>query len=137
MRTSLVMILVAIGLPALILYSVFFSRPASAPEDREATAEVQQELSEILGSDYRVHQAYGGAELVTVSIVLDPAPANEEERHMRSLNALYDVQSRIGRERSVRIFSGQQGDSGGFRPRSMLFFSAVSQRSEFKSFETQ
>ncbi len=137
MRTSLVMILVAIGLPALIFYSVFFSGPASAPEDMEATTEIQRVLSEILGEDYRIHQVYGGVEQVTVSIVLEPEPADEEEGHMRSLNALYDIQSRIGRERSIRIFAGRKGDSEGFRPRSMLFFSAVSQRSEFKTFETQ
>jgi len=136
-RTSLVMILVAIGLPVLIFYSVFFSGPASAPEDREATAEIQQELLEIVGSDYRVHQAYAGAELVTVNIVFDPEPANEEEGHMKILNALYDIQSRLGRERSIRIFAGQKGDSERFHPRSMLFFSTVSQRSEFKTLGAQ
>lgn len=137
MRTSLMMIFVAIGLPALIFYSVFFSSPASAPEDMEATAEIQQELSELVGEDYRVHQVHGGTEMVTLSIVLEPEPANEEEGHMRSLNALYDVQSRIGRERSIRIFAGRKGDSEGFRPRSLLFFSSVSQRSKFQTFETQ
>ncbi len=137
MRTSLVMILVAIGLPVLIFYSVFFSGPASAPEDMEVSTEIQREFSEILGDDYKVHQAYAGTELVTVSIVFDPEPTNEEEVHMRSLNALYDFQSRIGRDRSIRIFAGRKGDSDGFRPRSMLFFSSVSQRSEFKTLETE
>ena len=137
MRTSLVMILVAIGLPALIFYSVFFSRPAPVPEDVKAAAEIQRELSEILGGDYRVQQSHGGAELVTVSIVFDPEPTSEEESHMRSLNALYDIQSRIGRDRSIRIFAGRKEGSEGFHPHSMLFFSSVSQRSEFQTFETQ
>lgn len=136
-RTSLVMILVAIGLPVLIFYSVFFSSPDAAPENMEAAVEIQRKLSEIPGGDFRVHQVYAGTEQVTVSIVLEPEPANEEEGHMRSLNALYDIQSRIGREKSIRIFAGRERDSEGFRPRSMLFFSAVSQRSEFKTFETQ
>ena len=131
------MILVAIGLPALIFYSAFFSGSDSDPRDLESLVELQNELSEIQGSDYLVHQAYGGAELITASIVLDPVPADEDEAHMRSLNVLYDIQSRIGRERDIRIFAGQTEASAQFRPQSLLFYSSVSQRSEFKSFEAR
>lgn len=131
-RKTILMILLALGLPALIFYNVFFS---SSPPTSEIgdLKEVEQNLQQLEAEGYRLHSVQDDGGVLRINILLNEAPENEEETRMRTLSALYDVQGVIGKERTVSVWSGTPTAGDKLKLHGMAFFSSITENYTFKS----
>lgn len=131
-RLNLIMILMAIGLPIVVFYNIFFSSPAPSPEIA-GFDDLQQSILEIHPSNYRIHSVQNDRGVLRVNIVLTLPPLNDNDTRIAALNALYDMQSAIGRKHTLSVWSAIEETSGHLQFQGMVFFSAITEDTYFKS----
>lgn len=130
-RSSGLMILLGLGLPGIIFYSIFLSN-WSTPQKKSPVVEITQEFTDFIGDDYRIHRVQRSNSGVQAQIVLSPATSDPKEMHLRGLNAQYDFQSRLGREQNLTIVLGQTDETLFFESLALIFFSSSTQQSRFQ-----
>lgn len=129
-RAAGVMILMGLALPGFIFYSIFFAGP-STPGLSEAV-EITEQFDHLAGGDYRVFSVYSAGPTAQAKIILQPPATDNGDMHLRGLNAQYDFQAVLGRERDLGVVVGETDETGGFRPLGMIFYSAATQQSHFR-----
>ncbi|MBI4446728.1 MAG: hypothetical protein HY645_12560 [Acidobacteria bacterium] len=129
---AVVMILFAVGLPVLIFYSIFRTSPDEQPAAEDLT-EIERRLQQDLHEDYQVHSVQADGSVLRVNIVLSEEPASSEALRMRTLDALYDVQDVVGKDRHSSVWTGSALPDGKLRFLGMAFYSSISENYVFKS----
>ena len=132
LRLNLIMMLMAIALPVLVFYNIFFSGPA--PNLKIAGCDdLRQSIIEMQPTNYRIHSVQNDRGVVRVNIVLAVPPLNDEDIRIATLNALYDLQSAIGRKETLSVWSASEETPGQLQFQGMAFFSATTENTHFKS----
>lgn len=129
-RAAGVMILIGLALPGFIFYSIFFAGP-STPGLSE-TVKITEQFDHLAGGDYRVLSVYSAGPTARAKIILQPPASDDGDMHLRGLNAQYDFQAVLGRERDLGVVVGETDETGSFRPLGMIFYSAATQQSHFR-----
>ena len=132
MHMNLIMILMAIGLPALIFYNIFFSGPAPRLEIA-GFDDLRQTILEMQSVNYRIHSVQNDRGVVRVNIVLALPPLSDDDIRVATLNVLYDLQSLIGRKETLSVWSASEETPGQLQFQGMAFFSAITENTHFKS----
>lgn len=126
--------LFAVGLPLVIFYNIFQSAPPSSEKNEgEIQTEIEKWLSQNPEGDYRLHSAQTARGAVRVNIVLVPAPADEEEVRLRTLNALYDIQAILGKDQTISVWASAPKDQDVLTLLGVAVFSSMTDRQSFQS----
>ena len=129
-RAAGVMILMGLARPGFIFYSIFFAGP-STPGLAEAV-EITEQFDHLAGGDFRVISVHSAGPTAQAKIVLEPPATDQGDMHLRGLNAQYDFQAVLGREKDLGVVVGETDETGVFRPLGMIFYSAATQQSQFR-----
>ena len=128
------MALFAVGLPLFIIYNIFQSAPPSGSEtDGQIVTDIENWLSQNPREDYSLHSVQNDGTVLHINIVLASAPSDEEETQMRTLNALYDMQAVLGRDRSVSVWAGTSTGQDKLTLQGVAIFSSITESHRFKS----
>ncbi len=127
------MLALAVGLPAFIVYNIFFQSPAPQFGPIKGFDQYKQAIEGINSPDYQVLGVIDEGALVRVNI-LSASPSNDPlETRIQTTNALYDVQSRIGREISVAVWNYRSAEAEPSSLLGMAFYHALAEQLTYKT----
>ena len=133
---NLLLIFMAVGFPLLIFQNIFQSDlPRDGGEDAAALAEIERQLSQNPRKDYQLHSVQDHSGVLRVNILLVPPPSTEEELRMRALSALYDVQSLVGKEKTVGVWAGNAMGQDQLTLLGVAFYSSITKNLSFQTAE--
>ena len=133
---SLLMVFMAVGFPLLIFQNIFQSDPPrGGGKDAAALAEIERQLSQNPRKDYQLHSVQDNSGVLRVNILLLTPPSTKEELRMRTLNALYDVQSFVGREKTVGVWAGNAVGQDQLILLGVAFYSSITKNLSFRTAE--
>lgn len=131
---SISIVLLAVGLPLFVVYSIF--RPTALPPgNTEALAELERHLTEHPKQEYRLHSVQDDGGVIRVNILLHSVPASTEELRMQTMGALYDVQTVVGKSKTVSVWAGTPTGKERLKLLGVAFFSSITDNYTFKSGE--
>ncbi len=131
-RAILPVLVIAVGLPALIFYSIFFGSPR--PEMRPiANFENYQKAITGLSSDrYQVLGVSDEGGSLRVNVWFRNPPSQRPDVRIQTLNTLYDVQSVVGQELSVSVWIYRAPATERAALQGLAFFRALTGQTVFK-----
>ncbi len=131
-KVILTVVVLGIGLPAFIFYSIFLGGPApemkptaNFENHREAISNLRSPLYQVIGV---VDE--GGSIRVNVQLQ-NPSPERLEAR-IQALNTLYDVQSAVGQELSVSVWTYASPTAERSALQGLAFYRALTGRTIFR-----
>jgi len=132
----ILMMLLGLGLPALIMYSVFQQgEPEKAFQPIPDFENLRSQILALGKSDYRVLSVADEDGWLRVNILLLEPSGERMETRIRTTNALYDVQSIAGRDLSVSVWSYRNRQLRKTDLEGLVFYSSVSEQLVFKTAE--
>ena len=131
-KAILPVLILGLGLPAFIFYTVFFGGPspemrptANFESHRESISSLSNQRYEVLGVVDK-----GGSIRINVWF-RDPDPGRVEAR-IQALNTLYDVQYIVGQELSVSVWTYASPTVERSALQGVAFYQALTGRTVFK-----
>ena len=132
-RSVIPMLLFGLGLPAFILYSIFFS---GIDPKLKPIAELDRYQSEISGLTNQTYQVLGvtdeGGSLRVNTWLRRPA-SGDRDIQMQTLNALYDVQTHTGQKLSVSVWMYRSSQIRRSDLLGLAFFRALTGQTVYKN----
>ena len=131
-RAILSVLVIAVGLPALIFYSIFFTGPR--PEMRPIVnfEHYQKEITRLSNNRYQVLGVSDEEGSLRVNVWFQNPPSGRSEVRIQTLNTLYDVQSIVGRELSVSVWIYRAPAAERAALQGLAFFRALTGQTVFK-----
>ena len=103
--------------------------PAKISEP-EVSNRLEQQIKALPSSDFLVLKVSMEDRAIRVDILLSPIPASEQDIKRVTLNALYSIQSRIGKEDHLAVWAYAEDRATAL---GMAFYSSISEQYLFKS----
>lgn len=132
-KPLLVMLAIGVGLPAFIIYNIFFQTPAPRFGPIEGFDQYKQSIEQIASPDYRVLGVIDEGAVLRVNILSIQPAADDLERRIQTTNALYDVQSRIGKDISVSVWNFSSAEAERSSLLGMAFYHALAEQTTYKT----
>ncbi len=133
MKAVVLLLLIAIGLPLFIFYSIFFQSPAVPLEGLAGFEGYKTRILEMSPSAYEILSVADEGLAVRVDIlILEPDPGPMGAR-IQATNALYDIQTVVGRDVSVAVWTYSTAPPSRSSLLGMAFFRALTEQQFFKS----
>ncbi|MFQ5740696.1 MAG: hypothetical protein ACE5JX_16960 [Acidobacteriota bacterium] len=123
----------AIGVPALVLYTLFYRGGEVQAPSIEGFSSYESEIMELRSDHYRVLGVEDEGGWLRVNVVLTSLPTDRLEARMQATNALYDVQSLVGRELSASIWAYSSDKIEKSNLKGMAFYHALTEQYNFKT----
>ena len=126
------LLILGIGLPAFIFYSVFFGGPSLEIRPIANFESHKRSISSLSNQRYEVLGVVDEGGVIRINVWFrDPARGRVEAR-IQALNTLYDVQSIVGQELSVsvRTYSSPTVEQSALH--GLAFYQALTGRTVFK-----
>ncbi len=135
-KSFVLMLLIAVGLPAFIFYNIFLQTP-DGPAPRfgpiEGFDRYKQAIEGIESPHYQVLSVIDEGALVRVNILSGSPSPDQLENRIQTTNALYDVQSRIGKELSLSVWNYTSPDAEDSSLLGMAFYHALAEQTTYKT----
>ena len=131
-RAVLPVLVIAVGLPSLIFYSIFLG--GDRPEMRPIThfENYQREITRLSNDRYQVLGVSDQGGSLRVNVWFRNPLSGRSEVRIQTLNTLYDVQSIVGRELSVSVWIYRAPAAERAALQGLAFFRALTGQTVFK-----
>lgn len=129
------MLLLALGLPAFIIYNIFLYNPAPSFKATPGFEKYQSQILNFQSRDYEVIGVIDEGGQVRVNVALANPTEDPLETRIQATNALYDMQSLLGRELSVSVWTYRSREARPSDLQGMAFFRALTEQQGYKSAE--
>ena len=131
-RAIVPVLVIAVGLPALIFYSIFTGGPR--PEMRPITnfENYQKEITRLSNERYQVLGVSDEGGSLRVNVWFQNPPSGRAEVRIQTLNTLYDVQSIVGQEMSASVWGYGAPATERAALQGLAFFRALTGQTVFK-----
>ncbi len=131
-KSFFIMLILGVGIPAIIIYNIFFQTPPATYGSIEGFAEYERQILSLNSTDYEVLSVIDEGALVRVNIRANNPASDRLDARIQTTNALYDVQSLLGKELSVSVWNYTAGDASRSSLQGMAFYHALSEQTTFK-----
>ncbi len=131
--TVLIVLLVAVGFPAFVLYNIFYLAPETGVPPIADFAEIERQIRALSRPEYEVGEVLDEGGILRVNVVVRQPASDKITASILATNALYDVQSIVGRELSVTIWSYQGSGRDFDSLEGLILFRALTDQQIFKT----
>lgn len=131
--TVLIVLLVAVGFPAFVLYNIFHQSPETEFPAIADFAEIERQIRALSRPEYEVGEVLDEGGVLRVNVVVRQPATDELAARILATSALYDVQSIVGRELSVTIWSYQGSGRDLASLEGLMLFRALTDQQVFKT----
>ncbi len=135
LKSGAIMLAIALGLPAIILYNIFFHNSAPAPVATPGFEEYKSQIESFSDPDNRVLAVIDEGGQIRVNVLVGQPSEDALDTRIQATNLLYDMQSLVGREISISVWTYR---SQAARPGDLLgmaFFRSLTEQQGYKSAE--
>ncbi len=129
------MLAIALGLPAIILYNIFFHDSAPTVVATPGFDEYQRQIGTYSSPDNEVLGVIDEGGQIRVNVLVRNPSSDALDTRIQATNLLYDMQSLVGREISISVWTYR---SEAARPGDLLgmaFFRSLTEQQGYKSAE--
>lgn len=125
-------LLIAVSLPALIFYSIFFGGPRPEMKPIANFENYQREITRLSNSRYQVLGVIDEGGSLRVNVWFQDPPSGRLDVRIQTLNTLYDVQSIVGQELSASVWIYRAPAPERAALQGLAFFRALTGQTVFK-----
>lgn len=125
-------LILGIGLPAFIFYSVFFGGPSPEMRTTANFKNYQESISDLNNQRYEVLGVVDEGGSIRINVWFREPAADPVETRIQTLNTLYDVQSIVGPEVSVIVWIYSSPAVERSMLRSLAFYQAQTGRTVYR-----
>ncbi len=131
-RAILPILVIAVGLPALIFYSIFFGGPRPEMRPISNFKNYQMEINRLSNDRYQVLGVSDEGGSLRVNVWFRNPPSGRSEVRIQTFNTLYDVQSIVGQELSASVWIYRAPAAERTALQGLAFFRALTGQTVFK-----
>ncbi len=125
-------LVIAVGLPALIFYSIFFGGPRPEMRPIANFENYQKDITRLSSDRYQVLGVIDQGGLLRVNVWFQNPLSSRSEVRIQALNTLYDVQSVVGRKLSASVWIYRAPIAERSALQGLAFFRALTGQTVFK-----
>ncbi len=135
MRVPWVAFMFALGIaiPGFIIYSIFFTNPVPEMPPLPGFASYQQDILAQPRPGYRVDEVLDESLVLRINAIVDEVPEDRLAARIQATNILYDVQSIVGKEVSVSVWTYRVLPASMENMIGLIYFHALTANQVFKT----
>ncbi len=131
-RVILPVLVIAVGLPAFIFYSIFSGDPSPEMRPIANFETYQRDITRLSNDRYQVLGVIDQEGLLRVNVWFENPLSSRAEVRIQALNTLYDVQSVVGRKLSASVWIYRAPVAERSALQGLAFFRALTGQTVFK-----
>ena len=131
-RVILPVLVIAVGLPAFIFYSLFSGDPRPEMRPIANFENYQKDITRLSNDRYQVLGVIDEGGLLRVNVWFQNPLSSRSEVRIQALNTLYDVQSLVGRKLSASVWIYRAPVAERSALQGLAFFRALTGQTVFK-----
>ena len=132
-RAILPILILGLGLPVLIFYSIFFGGPSPKMVPIPNFQKYQLAISQLQNDHYQVLGVFDEGASIRVNVWLRSSNHSVSESHLKAIDTLYDLQAIVGKDLSLSVWLYSSSRPIKSELKGLAFYHAQTGRTIFKS----